>query len=89
MSLLSTTGIVKDATVDWKFLDYIKVLPTVTRNPSYTEGVKSAIELQNIGKLSNIMQCGFKANWNTCVQSGEDYCEEIHLAMYMYLAVGI
>ena len=103
LSLLSTTHIVKDATLDWKILDAlkhrsqnwlidnkIKAFHAVTRNPCFSEGVRSAIELQGLGKLApNMMLCGFKENWNTCVEDAEDYFEAIHLAMDMHLAVGI
>jgi len=103
LSLLSTTHIVKDTSIDWKVLEgnknrsqqwlianKIKAFHALTRNESFSDGVRSAIELQGLGKLSpNMMLCGFKENWKTSVADAEQYFDAIHAAMDMHLAVGI
>jgi len=103
LSLLSTTHIVKETSIDWKILDAlkhrsqqwlidnkIKAFHALTRNESFSDGVRSAIELQGLGKLSpNMMLCGFKENWKTFMDDAVEYFDAVHSAMDMHLAVGI
>lgn len=103
LSLLSTTHIVKETSIDWKILDAlkhrsqqwlidnkIKAFHALTRNESFSDGVRSAIELQGLGKLSpNMMLCGFKENWKTFMNDAVEYYDAVHAAMDMHLAVGI
>merc|ERR1719391_989659 len=86
ISLLSTTHIVKEPDIDWPEVDAlrtaaqewclrnkVKAFHAVTRNSSFTEGVRAAIELQGLGKLApNMVMLGFKEDWREeVVEAGE------------------
>ena len=68
----------------------IKAFHTVTRNNKFSEGVRSAIELHGLGKLSpNMVMIGFKENWRTVPAETEEYFNALQTAFDMRLAVGI
>ena len=95
--------IIPDETTDWKSVESlrtesqdwllsrkIKSFHAVTRNNSFSEGVRSALELQGLSKLApNMILLGFKENWMVDLTATEQYYHALHLAMDMKLAVGI
>ena len=103
ISLMSTLHIVMDDKMDWKSVESvrsqsqawllskkIKSFHGVTRNSHFSEGVRSALELQGLSKLSpNMILLGFKENWRLELAATEEYYHALHLAMEMKLAVGI
>ena len=103
ISLMTTLHIIPDETTDWKTVESqraesqdwllarkIKSFHAVTRNNSFTEGVRTALELQGLSKLApNMILLGFKENWRKDNPGSLQYYSTIHQAMQMKLAVGI
>ena len=68
----------------------MKAFHAVTRNSSFTEGVRAAIELQGLGKLApNMVMLGFKEDWREEVVEAEEYFLAITNALDMHLSVGL
>ena len=103
ISLMTTLHIIQDETTDWKTVESlrtesqdwllnrkIKSFHGVTRNSSFAEGVRSALELQGLSKLApNMILLGFKENWRKDIPGSLQYYSALHQAMQMKLAVGI
>ena len=103
ISLMTTLHIVPDETMDWKTVEKVRVefqdwllarkiksFHGVTRNNSFADGVRSALELQGLSKLApNMILLGFKENWRRDSPGSLQYYSALHLAMQMKLAVGI
>ena len=68
----------------------VKAFHAVTRNTSFTGGVRAAIELQGLGKLApNMVMLGFKDDWREEVEEAEEYFLAITTALDMHLSVGL
>ena len=68
----------------------MKAFHAVTRNTSFTEGVRAAIELQGLGKLApNMVMLGFKEDWREEVVEAGEYFLAITNALDMHLSVGL
>ena len=68
----------------------MKAFHAVTRNSSFTEGVRAAIELQGLGKLApNMVMLGFKEDWREEVVEAGEYFLAITNALDMHLSVGL
>ena len=103
ISLMSTLDIVDENSLSWRSLDKlkqdaqkwlldnkIKAFHVITRRNSFSEGVRAALELQGLGKLSpNMVLVGFKENWREDSEGSLEYYRALHTAMDMRLAVGI
>ena len=103
ISLMSTLHIVDQISLDWKSLDKlkqeaqqwllsnkIKAFHGITRNNSFSEGVRVALELQGLSKLSpNMVLVGFKENWREDEAGSREYYQAVHTAMDMRLAVAV
>ena len=103
ISLMTTLHIIPDETTDWKTVESlrtesqdwllsrkIKSFHGVTRNNSFAEAVRSALELQGLSKLApNMILLGFKENWRKDIPGSLQYYSALHQAMQMKLAVGI
>ena len=103
ISLMSTLDIVDENSLSWRSLDNlkqeaqkwlldnkIKAFHGITRNNSFSEGVRAALELQGLSKLCpNMMLIGFKENWREDDDGSLEYYQALHTAMDMRLAVGI
>ena len=103
ISLMSTLDIVDENSLSWRSLDKlkqesqrwlldnkIKAFHGMTRNNSFSEGVRAALELQGLSKLSpNMMMVGFKENWREEGEGSLEYYQALHTAMDMGLAVAI
>ena len=102
LSLLESVNIV-NAKTDWRSVEmsktkavqwfkenHIKSFYSVTRNSSFAEGGRSALEMSGLGKmLPNTMMMGFKNNWSTNLREASDYYKVIQSAFDIHLAVGI
>ena len=100
---MSTLHIVDHDNTDWKQLEVIKhqsqqwlmdnkikAFHGITRNSRFSEGVRSALELHGLSKLSpNMILVGFKENWRQNPQDTQNYYQALHIAMDMRLSVGI
>ena len=103
ISLLSSTHIIRDPSKEWPELETmksaaqtwylehkVKAFHAVTRNSSFLEGVRAAIELQGLGKLSpNMLMLGFKEDWREDLEEAEQYLLTLHMALDMHLSVGM
>ena len=103
ISLMSTLDIVDENSLSWRSLEKlkqesqewllenkIKAFHGITRNNSFSQGVRAALELQGLSKLSpNMMLVGFKENWGEDTEGSEEYYKALHTAMDMRMAVGI
>ena len=82
--------VIKHQSQQWLMENKIKAFHGITRNNSFSEGVRSALELHGLSKLSpNMILVGFKENWSQNPQDTQDYYQALHLAMDMRLSVGI
>ena len=81
---------IKHQSQQWLTENKIKAFHGITRNNSFSEGVRSALELHGLSKLSpNMILVGFKENWHQNPLETQDYYQALHIAMDMRLAVGI
>ena len=68
----------------------VKAFHAVTRNTSFTDGVRAAIELQGLGKLApNMVMLGFKEDWREEVLEAGEYFLAITTALDMHLSLGL
>ena len=80
----------KQESQEWLLENKIKAFHGITRNNSFSQGVRAALELQGLSKLSpNMMLVGFKENWGEDSEGSEEYYQALHTAMDMRMAVGI
>ena len=80
----------KQESQKWLLDNKIKAFHGITRNNSFSEGVRAALELQGLSKLSpNMMLVGFKENWREDTEGSLEYYQALHTAMDMRLAVAI
>ena len=102
LSLLTVTEIA-DLDCDWKKLsalktsannwlsqNHIKAFYSLTRSHSFSDGVRVAVELNGLGKLSpNMLLIGFKNDWKDDLEECEDYYKALQSAFDLHLSVGI
>jgi solute carrier family 12 sodium/potassium/chloride transporter 2 len=102
LSLLECVNIVKGDT-DWRIVEtnkasaaqwlkenHIKSFYSVTRNTSFAQGGRSALEMSGLGKMQpNMMMIGFKNNWRTNLREAKEYYKVIQSAFDIHLAVGV
>ena len=75
---------------DWLNDNHIKAFYALTRNPSFSQGAKVAIELSGLGKLCpNMMLIGFHEHWATNLMDAEEYFKTLQIGFEMHLAVGV
>ena len=75
---------------DWLNDNHIKAFYALTRNPSFSQGAKVAIELSGLGKLSpNMMLIGFHEHWASNLMDAEEYFKTIQIAFEMHLSVAV
>ncbi len=102
LSLLECAEIT-DTDIDWKKMaamkktanqwlveNNIKAFFAVTRNAKFSEGVRVAIELSGLGKLSpNMMLIGFNQKWKSDRDKAQEYFNALKVAIDLHLAVGV
>ena len=77
-------------TDEWLAKNHIKGFYSLTRNSSFCDGVRSAIELSGLGKLSpNMMLIGFEEHWWLYPDYAEEYVKTLQIAFDMNLSVGV
>ena len=88
--------VLKHQAQDWLNDNHIKAFYALTRNPSFSQGAKVAIELSGLGKLSpNLMLIGFHEHWmheqpnDDGYGDAEEYYKTIQVAFEMHLSVGV
>ena len=87
---LSTMQAMRSYTDKWLRENRIKAFYSLTRNASFCEGVRTAIELSGLGKLSpNMMLIGFQEHWWMYPRYAEEYFQTLQLAFDLHLAVGV
>ena len=75
---------------DWLNDNHIKAFYALTRNPSFSQGAKVAIELSGLGKLSpNMMLIGFHEHWASNLMDAEEYFKTLQIGFEMHLSVGV
>ena len=80
----------KNNAQDWLNDNHIKAFYALTRNPSFSQGAKVAIELSGLGKLSpNMMLIGFHEHWASNLMDAEEYFKALQIGFEMHLSVGV
>eukprot|EP00095_Tigriopus_kingsejongensis_P001377 maker-scaffold1253_size52701-snap-gene-0.12 protein:Tk01377 transcript:maker-scaffold1253_size52701-snap-gene-0.12-mRNA-1 annotation:"af190129_1na+ k+ 2cl- cotransporter" len=74
----------------WLRDNHIKAFYALTRNDSFLGGVRTAVELSGLGKLSaNMLMIGFQERWWLYPKFGEEYYRVLVLSFDMHLSVGV
>ena len=80
----------KEETGEWLTKNHIKAFYSLTRNSSFCDGVRSAIELSGLGKLSpNMMLIGFEEHWWLYPDYADEYVQTLLMAFDLNLGVGV
>ena len=83
-------SITKNKAEKWFLANQIKAFYCLFRNDSFSEGVRAAIELSGLGKLSpNMMLIGFNNKWQTDLDHAKDYFKTLKTVFDLHLAVGV
>lgn len=76
--------------IRWLADNHIKAFLSVTRNSSFSEGVRTAVELNGLGKLSpNMILFGFHQGWKEESDRAAEYLKAIQVSFDLHLAVGV
>jgi solute carrier family 12 sodium/potassium/chloride transporter 2 len=80
----------RDRANRWLNDNHIKAFYTLTRNNSFSEGVRAVVELCGLGKLSpNMTLMGFKDNWRESLEDTEEYVKALQASVDLRLSIGI
>ena len=85
---LKTMQDIKRFNEKWLAENHIKAFYALTRNASFSEGVRSSIELSGLGKLSpNLMLIGFQEHWWMYPSYAAEYFKTLQTAFDLHLSV--